>query len=336
MDRSSLARILTLSLAFAALLLVATGLYETALWVRGPLFVVDGRFFRFIIWSVTNAAHALFAAYIAWKVPRYGVVLGAMYFAGGAFARAAVNDGSLLISALQALALGACGGGAIRFSQLFPREVRADDLPLRSSSGALRPHSAVARVLLIPAVVWGLVFGADITHFVFRPAWMGWGNMLRNLFVAASALGFMRINYLRSSPGERQKIYWILQGILLILLSVVGNLGFRAFELPVPASILFALGQLALVTCVAFAVFYNGAVDSGLVLQRTAWVSLTSGVMVVLFITLETVTGEVLVGALGLGGGAAPIIAGIVTALTFHVVQDAVKSVVHKLVPRSD
>ncbi|MCZ6643144.1 MAG: hypothetical protein O7F71_16335 [Gammaproteobacteria bacterium] len=66
------------------------------------------------------------------------------------------------------------------------------------------------------------------------------------------------------------------------------------------------------------AVFYAGAFDSGMVLRRTTVVGISTGLALLIFVTLETLLEEFLAESFGLESRVGDIIGGVSAAVAFR------------------
>ena len=162
----------------------------------------------------------------------------------------------------------------------------------------LRRSGRLSRWLVGPAFVWGVTTGLIAavlvaTSIVFPDVSFRDETVEANVailfffalpavvifFAILRGLGFLRLQYRSSTDVERSRILWIqtgfvalFTGLLLSGLTVFGGGAISADEgLPtLLGELVWQTGVLAMLGCFAFALFYHGALDASLVLQRTA------------------------------------------------------------------
>lgn len=137
----------------------------------------------------------------------------------------------------------------------------------------------------------------------------------------------LRISYGVGGDEDRRKILWILQGFLLLI--GIQALVVYSFMIPTlfsdSARLLMlklwppavALGALAMVLCLAIAVFWAGALDPGRALRSTVVYGGLGLVLTVVFALMENVASEYVVGWVGLPGNYAVLLSTAVTAVVF-------------------
>lgn len=170
----------------------------------------------------------------------------------------------------------------------------------------LATDAAVRRVWLA-----GLVGVATVTMFV--------------LPVTAIVVGMRNLGagYSVASREERRSLLWLVAGtsiagwMILVPLLAIPLTGIASLSpgwLAYVAGLLWVLAPAVLVCCVAVAIFYSGAVDPALVLQRSTIYGIVGAMAFVLFTALESVLSNVFEARLGLPGLAGSILAGCVAA----------------------
>lgn len=146
--------------------------------------------------------------------------------------------------------------------------------------------------------------------------------------------------YIMLEPDEKRKVRWVAVALFLpcalpalsqgayLLLTGLG-MGLGALGLPDATAAMLATGAgsvaailaaaipVVLVAGLAIAIFWDGALDPGLVIRETAVYGLLSGILLVLFTGLESVLSDLLALRLDFPERSGGWVAGIVTALVF-------------------
>ena len=142
----------------------------------------------------------------------------------------------------------------------------------------------------------------------------GFGAASLNLWVAYRALG----------EGDRARIVWVAEGVVLLGLGVTAPLALKlsmsAAGAELPPTIdwyVWAFSEIGFVGCLAFAVFGRGAVDSALVFRRTTIAGGFAILALFLFSGIENLVTEFLVARLGLPDTLGTWVAGGFVALAF-------------------
>jgi hypothetical protein len=159
------------------------------------------------------------------------------------------------------------------------------------------------------------------------------------LVYASLAAFYLWAGYRLGSPEERRRSFWIMEGVLVFLvmegLWAAVSVSARVFALPLSmgpfTDWLTILEGWAALTCFVIAIFFYGAFDSALVLRRTAILSVTSGLGLLLFIGVEETLGQGLATLMGLNSGAGAILAGVVAAVAFRPVAERVDGLLGRL-----
>jgi len=161
------------------------------------------------------------------------------------------------------------------------------------------------------------------------------------LLLLTSGIGmtFIIANFKAATQDERRKMLWIVEGIAASIwiayfggfVELVGSAtGLFQFEewglLCVPAAL------LAFIAGTAFAVFFRGAIDPGLVIRRTTLYGIVASLAIFAFAGIENLVADVLATRLGFSPKLGSWIAGGTIALGFNPVRLAV---VRRLAARS-
>jgi len=328
---SAVVRLKLLRVLVAAL--GAAGIVLGLLWV-GPAGVDDGRplYIRALLSSSWNIGFGAVAIAVAWKAQAERSIL----FAGLYLAVSATNSGLGQIidprshPALAPLFIASGGfayGVGIRFTQAFPVTLDRARL-LGLARGPLgRAALWLPATLLRGRVFWpfmGLVEVVQHGLLTRQPA------VWHVLVYASLAALYLWAGYRLGSPEERRRSFWIMEGVLVFLameglwaaIAVTARVVALPFRMDPFTSWLTIFEGWAALTCFAIAIFFYGAFDSALVLRRTAILSVTSGLGLLLFIGVEETLGQGLATLLGLNSGAGAIVAGVVAAVAFRPVSE--------------
>lgn len=231
---------------------------------------------------------------------------------------------------------------ALRTTQLFPRALEAGRIAGRAVGWV--------NVLVGPRRVW-VVTGMLLAISLLARSDLAF--QLGQLMVLAAAVATMAANYREGTTEEREKIYWLLLGggflfvarILLVAgrmsIEVAGSLtGAEGPELSVwygvVRSISWTVANAGLLSCLAMAVFYRGAIDPRLVLRRTAVYSFAVGLAVFLFAMFENYAAEVTADLLGIREGLLEAAAGAALALMLKPLHDGLTRVVEGTLPSTE
>ncbi len=224
----------------------------------------------------------------------------------------------------------------LRFAALFPRPLAPAELGARRAwvrglqTAALRPRAVWAAAGVLGALTVGLSFaagpaGGSLGLFTIVPVLVG--------------VALLRRSYRIAGTDERRKLLWVVQGfytgawvlalgfIAMMVVSAgagfasaasgggsVSTSGLLVFNLAVELGILIILCSLA------FALFYHGAIEPGLVIQKTTLYGILTVGGAATFGLVENLASEVVLEALSLpqswgGPIAGAVMAGAVTLL---------------------
>lgn len=244
-------------------------------------------------------------------------------------------------------------GAFLRFAALFPQPLTLADLEVADRARAERkgraakPVSRGRRILLNPAAVWGgAAVAAAISGTAAATGQAAWHAVLVPVMLWSlyRGLGLLRAGYAVADPVGQRRILWVVQGLYsMVWLGVVmlGAMGYGAVqggraaaagipasEIQVPYGVMMAanvsqsLSVLVMVVCLAFAIFFQGALDPRLALKRTTVYAMMAVSGALLFAVVENVASSFIADVLHLSEGFGAAIAGGVVALGFNPVRD--------------
>ncbi len=278
------------------------------------------------------------------------LLLSTAFFPAYIVARAGVPYSAVIVvqSAIQWVYLGAF----IRFAALFPHPLTLADLEAADRVRAerrgrvARPVSRARRALLSPAAVWGGAAAAGAAAGVgTATGQLFWHVALvpLMLWTLYRGVGLLRASYAVADPVGQRRILWVVQGLYsmvwlgVVMLGAMGYgmvMGGRAATSGVPASemevsshvlvatnISQSLSVLVMVVCLAFAIFFQGALDPRLALKRTTVYAMMAVSGALLFAVVENVASSFIVQVLHLSEGLGAAVAGGVVALGFNPVR---------------
>lgn len=294
-----------------------------------------------------GAGYAALGLVFAWKVgDEYAALMAGLFLAFTSMflglARAPWALGEPWLVPTLGIGIGLANAAGIRFTQLFPEPlIRADVAETWGPPWLRRTVLRPLGVLLAPWFLWPMVVGLQATIVIVSANFA-----VRMLFTAAiSVMGtvYLYSGFRRADEVGRQRIFWVLEGVAAILITnaalaslwMVHELGIVDLDVAVWAIWLDVVKGGAAVTCFALAIFYSGAFpDSGLVLRRTAVLSASGTVMVVIFISVETAISELLPALVGVESRFGTIMGGVVAALAFRPLSDFLDKRVRKWIGR--
>lgn len=278
-----------------------------------------------LAWGV---GFAVLALVMIWRVEhRHEVLMAALFLGVYSLWGGFLSGFRLLEDPWPPALLVACDvlahAAGIRFTQLFPRPLRAEHLTGLGPRWLRRTVMPAFAVLLNPRVYWPAAVAFEAVIRILP--WAG-VNGLHVLVWCVLATTYVYASFRRSTREERQRIFWILEGVVVFLLAqiiwvglwAVDASGVVSVDLRVWSSWLNAVSACATLVCFALAIFYSGAFDSELVLRRTAVLSVASVGALLIFVTLETATEEILGHLLGLESRLGAIVGGLMAALAFR------------------
>jgi len=221
-----------------------------------------------------------------------------------------------------------------RFTREFASYI-APDAPVTSGLDTAVPGFAAGAVIVGVVVGW-LVLPAE---YIF-----GLIVTIGGLIFAAvtwSSVAILRAAFPLANAGDRHRIAWIVEGFtlaaLLLAFSVlfealgfVGNRRIANLADSLGGFLLYA-AALGLVASVAFSVFYHGALDSALILRRTALYGILALALTTLFAVIETVASNDLAAMLGVSQSLGTVAASVSVALAFGPLRKRIEVVVARL-----
>lgn len=158
--------------------------------------------------------------------------------------------------------------------------------------------------------------------------------------ILISALN-LRLGYRLADADDRRRIRWIVDGCVVGAVGLFANVALQfAFDMiglehvgakAVPGVIL-GLGNLAMVICLAVGIFYDGALESSLIVRRSAVYTAFGVLLTFVFAGVENLASSLLSARLGLPDGASSFVGGGAAALVFGALRSTVARIVR---PRS-
>ncbi|HEX8210542.1 MAG TPA: hypothetical protein VF584_10235 [Longimicrobium sp.] len=275
------------------------------------------------------------------------LLLATAFFPAYIVARAGVPYSAIVLvqNAMQWVYIGAF----LRFAALFPEPltlagVEASDRARAERKGRVaKPVSRGRRLLLKPAAVWG---GAAVAACIStmgsvagQPLWYA-ALVPLLLWSLYRGVGLLRASYAVADAVGQRRILWVVQGLYSMLwLGVVmlasmaygavhgaraASAGIPASEIQIPYGVMMAanisqsLSVLVMVVCLAFAIFFQGALDPRLALKRTTVYGMMAVSGALLFAVVENVASSFIADVLHLSDGFGAAVAGGVVALGFN------------------
>lgn len=307
-----------------------TGIVYDALTIAGA--TVAAVLALVVIWGApVSAASAIFSldlAALALATADGGSfrLLDAALASAGASAVVQSRASALLLAAALACSLSA----GFRWTQLFPRRLTASDIAAHVRNGAVRRlQSALLNEpvgwLGLAAVVLAVFCGSALALDRWPVAQMAIVLSVATGLMAVATLNLW-VNHQAGTRDERTRIYWVLEaGIVATILIAVAlcveiayhGLGFTHGLIDWIHAGVLPLATLLVVSLMGVAALYGGAVDSRLVIRKTVLYGATGVLLTAVFVAVEGVASEFVVGRLGLPERAGGWLAGLAVALTF-------------------
>ena len=215
----------------------------------------------------------------------------------------------------------------IRAAQFFPELITAERIAASTTLwGRWKVTRYVLTALLRPAVLWSVAMGQAVISTLLRA---GAASQAVNLCVIGLGIIYFYINYRGSDAEGRHKVLWFLAAaiataaITLILIAVVAALGDGGSETlrMVIGVTLRSLQSIAVLGCIAAAVFYVGAISPSLVIRKTMVYGMTTALLLFIFASVEVFLHHQLVHWLGVTDTFASSLIGGVFGLAFHPVK---------------
>lgn len=300
-----------------------------------PLDLIAPRILVTLAWGV---GFAVLSLVVVWRVGhKHEALIAALFLAVYALwtglARQPLLAGAAWLGPVLVLVDALAHAIGIRFTQLFPRPLTFDDVAGLGRGRLTGSLSSLLAVLTRPRVFWTF---AVVLEVFGRSGVVPRAYQVHVVVWLLLAVSYLYASYRRGGREERQRTFWILEGVAVFLavevvwlaLVSMSSLGIVSFDLVPWARWQMVVEAWATLVCFALAIFYSGALDSGLVLRRTTVLSAAGALVLVLFIALETTVGELAVDMLGLDTRIADIGIGVIAALAFHPVSRRIDAVV--------
>jgi len=261
--------------------------------------------------------------------PDRGVLTGGLFF--GAFSTFFYGVGALIDEVGPNAPIPFLVAGAftyavgVRFAQQFP--VALDGMQV-SGLGPRWYRGSFGRVLgalLVPWAFWLFTATMETTVHALGAPLLAFGHVITWAALGAS---YLWIGYRVGREEDRSRSFWILEAALVFVSVEVlqlgvwasDSLGLLALDVRAWTTWLDVLEATVVLACLFFAIFKAGAFDSGLVLKRTAVISASSGLALVLFLVLEETVMEVGSDLLGIQTRTGSILSGVIAAIVFQAV----------------
>ncbi len=300
-------------------------------WVR-PLIEVDGLIIHLALWLAPAAFLSFSTVFPRPLTPADLVPPSPPADRGGA------GKGVRAVAA-RVVRLGARPGYWLRRLLLRPRPVWAV---------AIVAGSLPLLLYVIARVVGAESVGVDGTSPLIARIGAATLGVLIALFIVVgapvailiSALN-LRLSYRLADVDDRRRIRWIVDGCVVGTVGLFANIALQSvmqqlgLEHPVAKAIpgtILGLGNLAMVICLAVGVFYDGALESSLIVRRSAVYTAFGVLITFVFAGVENIASSLLSARLGLPDGASSFIAGGAAALAFGALRSTVARIVR---PRS-
>jgi len=279
------------------------------------------------------------------------LLLATAFFPAYIVARAGVPYSAVVViqTAMQWVYIGAF----LRFAALFPQPLTLAGLEASDRARAERkgrvakPVSRGRRILLKPGAVWGGALAAGAVAGIAAGAGQPvWHVVLVPLLLWSlyRGVGLLRASYAVADPVGQRRILWVVQGLYSMLWLGVVMLGSMAYgavhgaraaaagispgDIQIPYGVMMAanvsqsLSVLVMVVCLAFAIFFQGALDPRLALKRTTVYGMMAVSGALLFAVVENVASAFIADVLHLSDGFGAAVAGGVVALGFNPARD--------------
>jgi hypothetical protein len=247
-------------------------------------------------------------------------------------------DGALNFSI--PLSVGIALAAILRFSALFPVGLRSEQVQAQRLLPGLRVTFLDSRLLWLTAVgvavtaQTSLLAAMELRRQIpaLTPFQFPLHQLLMILLVITTllmAVANLRTSYHAADRDGRRRVYWVLEGLLVgtvlvvfaSMLKAAGMIAGVATWFHVWYPLAFLLALLIVIVFLGIAMFYEGALDPRLALQRTAVTGLMGVAMVFIFAVTQQLVHEYLVAFSGISDRAGGMITGGIVALSFEPVQ---------------
>jgi len=220
--------------------------------------------------------------------------------------------------------------------------MRADGVDTFESM-AVRPNQALLLGLGATAFVFFVILFSEARNFA--------SDFSLVFFLLISwALFYLRVSYTAHLGVDRQKLLWVVEGLTLsfVIPFALTNLSGVVFFLlglvtkrPVSGLsgvilIGWASGWIALIACLAIAIFKEGVFDPKLVIKKTILYSGITGIVVLLYFGLAGGVGAVLIQWVGVTNQSVTIVSTLAVAAVFMPVRTRVQGFVERRFFRKD
>lgn len=214
-----------------------------------------------------------------------------------------------------------------RFTQIFPRRLAPADVLAMGAGPLRRTLLRMPAALLDARVFWTTAIAIEVAAHTFARALP---DVVHVLFYCGLAVVYLTAGHRRGDGADCARIYWILEGVLVLFileatwatLRLLHSLGIASLEMTFWSDWLRIGEGWAAVLCFAMAIFHARAIDPATVLRRTAVFSMTGVVTVVVFIALEEALVDTVAAMMGFDSGTPSVIAGVAAALAFRPVSE--------------
>jgi hypothetical protein len=299
----------------------------------------------FVLMMCVSLIVAALALFVVWRAPLTAVNAHFTLFLAG-LATVSADDGKFYWSEsiagilpgridadtfagwFFAVTLAACLGAGLRWSQLFPQPLIAESIRRH-----VRPRAfgSVQVALAQPWAAWITIGGGGALALVLSMVLLDRLVALQivivlsiGIFTLVSATTNLWANYKDADAAERTRIFWVLEAgvvastlaaLAFIVEVAVHGLNVDAAVLSWLHAVLLPIALLAEAILLAIAVLYAGAIDSRLVIRKTLIFGATGLALTAVFVTIEVVVSNFIVGRFGLPPGLGGWIAALVVAL---------------------
>ena len=221
------------------------------------------------------------------------------------------------IALLEVLLLSALNAVALLFVQRYPQKLTG--FPLHNVLRAFLHPGMIVLASLPPVIAYAVNARGSFALAL-------WG-----IAIVVLELAYFRANLRLADEEARKRLFWLLEGLVLILfVNSLGPLVQLALFVtdasvdPRPVlKVVYEIVQLGTVACFAVAIVFQDALNAGIVVKRTFAAGFASSVSLIVFIALETLLGEVVAAVLPGQTRLISIVAGVIAALVFKPIQSA-------------
>ena len=235
------------------------------------------------------------------------------------------------------------GAGAyIRASQQFPQTITPAVLAASPSiCGRVAPLRMVFTALLSrPILVWIVIASATAFDLLSHQKI---AIQAVRLTIVTLGIAYFYVSYRSDNDESRRKVLWFLAAAVCALAfdligiaveSVLKSAGGSAHLGAIISLTLDSAYRVALVACIAAAVFYAGAISPTLVIRKTLVYGVSVALFLFAFASVEAFVAEHLVDALHVTDHFASALIGGTFGLTFHPVKRWVERLLERFDPK--